>query len=106
MAALTVKIMELFNGRWLSLYLSLRAITWQEGTRDAQQSNEITFQKPEPLEKVCANKGVTEIEQKSAEEHPFAVDVDGVGAGANVAHSHLKQKGKRKEALLWQKMLK
>lgn len=45
-------------------------------TQDAQQSSEITFEKPEPLEEVCTDEGVTEIEQKSTEEHPFTVDID------------------------------
>lgn len=65
-----------------------------------QQGKVITFQKPEPLEEVCAHKRVTEIEQKSAEKHPFAVDIDRVRAGANVAYCHLEQKGKRKPARL------
>lgn len=39
-----------------------------------------TFQKPEPLEEVSANKGVAEVQQEPTEEHPFTVDVDGVWA--------------------------
>ncbi|KAF2985230.1 hypothetical protein EK904_007544 [Melospiza melodia maxima] len=48
----------------------------ERGSQDAQQRSEVTFEKPEPLEEVCTDEGVAEIEQKSTEEHPFTVDID------------------------------
>ena len=87
---------------WLffSLSPSLCAVIRRERGGDAQWRSEITFQKPEALEEVCANEGVAEIEQKPAEEHPVAADVDWVRAGTHIAYGHLKQKGKRAGALL------
>lgn len=65
------------------------------GTQDAQQRGEVTFEKPEPLEEVCADKGVAEIEKESTEENPFTVDIDWVWARADVAYGHLEHKGER-----------
>lgn len=75
-----VSSLELIPKAELPLVLQLQADDGlsQRAPVLAYDTQRGTFQKPEPLEKVSTDKGVAEVQQEPTEEHPFAVDVDGV----------------------------
>lgn len=77
-----VSSLELIPKAELPLVLQLQADNGlsQRAPVLAYDTQRGTFQKPEPLEEVSADKGVAEVQQEPTEEHPFTVDVDRVWA--------------------------
>lgn len=50
-----------------------------------------TFEEGELLEEPSSHKGVSETEEKAAEQQPCGTDIDGVRSGAHKTHRHLQE---------------